>query len=287
MVELHLAKVDVAGSSPVFRSQAVREIWLLFSCSIVVGNRLLECKRKDVLEVKNAINAYHELYAKDPFNVQDLLSVHATLMHGLTEESGSFRTGSVGVMREQQVIHVAPPASLVPHLVADLLAWVKDAEYPMLIKSSIFHSEFEYIQPFADGNGRMGRLWQTLLLSTWNSLFSYLVIKYRQQQYYEAINSSTMQNNTAPFVTNMLQAIDEALGGLSPGKMQVSPYVEKLLAAMGTQTLSAKEIMQAMGLSNRPSFMRVYLHPALEMGCVEMTLPDKPNSRLQKYRARR
>lgn len=218
--------------------------------------------------------------------MQDLLSVHATLMHGLTEESGSFRTGSVGVMREQHVIHVAPPASLVPHLVADLLAWVKDAEYPMLIKSSIFHSEFEYIQPFADGNGRMGRLWQTLLLSTWNSLFSYLIIKYRQQQYYEGINSSTMQNNTAPFVTNMLQAIDEALGGLSPGKMQVSPYVEKLLAAMGTQTLSAKEIMQAMGLSNRPSFMRVYLHPALEMGCVEMTLPDKPNSRLQKYRAR-
>jgi len=256
----------------------------------LVDGKHIAGPRKDVLEVKNAINAYHELYAKDPFNVQDLLSVHAVLMHGLTEESGSFRTGSVGVMREQQVIHVAPPASLVPHLIADLLAWVKDAEYPMLIKSAIFHYEFEYIHPFADGNGRMGRLWQTLLLSTWNPLFSYLaveeIVKDRQQQYSEAINSSTMQNNTAPFVTFMLQAIDEALGGLSPGKMQVSPYVEKLLAAMGTQTLSAQEIMQAMGLSNRPSFMRVYLHPALELGCVEMTLPDKPNSRLQKYRAR-
>jgi len=256
----------------------------------LVNGKHIAGPNKDVLEVQNAIASYQVLYSKNPYSMDDMLGLHGMLTKGLVAESGIFRTGSVGVMKEQQVIHIAPPASLVPHLIADLLAWVKASAYPMLIKSAIFHYEFEYIHPFSDGNGRMGRMWQTLLLSTWNPLFSYLaveeIVKNRQQQYYDAINASTAMNNCAPFVTFMLSAIEQALDELGPSTDLLSPFLEKLLASIGNRTLTAKEIMQALHLANRQSFMRVYLHPALELGLVEMTIPDKPNSRLQQYRVR-
>lgn len=254
----------------------------------IVNGEHIAGPKKDVLEVKNAIAAYQVLYSKNPYSVQDLLSIHGLLTEGLIAESGILRTGSVGVVKGQQVIHLAPPASLVPQLHSDLFAWVKHSSYPMLIKSAIFHYEFEYIHPFADGNGRMGRMWQTLLLSSWNPLFSYLaveeIVKNQQQEYYDAINLSTAQNDSAPFVTFMLEAIKQALDELPHNREVLSPPLEKLVAAMGNRTLSVKEIMQSMNLTSRQSFMRVYLYPALEKGIVEMTLPDKPTSRLQRYR---
>ena len=246
--------------------------------------------KKDVLEVQNAIAAYQVLYSKNPYSVKDLLAIHGLLTNGLVLECGSFRSTAVGVMKEEQVIHIAPPASMVAHLVSDLLQWVKESAYPMLIKSAIFHYEFEYIHPFTDENGRMGRMWQTLLLTSWNPLFACLaveeIVKDRQHQYYDVITKSTLQNDSAPFVTFMLEAINQALDELTPTKEIISPYVEKLLSVMGTRTLSAQEIMRELGLTNRQSFMRVYLHPALELGLVQMTIPDKPNSRLQTYCAR-
>jgi len=134
----------------------------------------------------------------------------------------------------------------------------------------------------------MGRMWQTLLLSSWNPLFSYLaveeIVKNQQQEYYDAINLSTAQNDSAPFVTFMLEAIKQALDELPHNREVLSPPLEKLVAAMGNRTLSVKEIMQSMNLTSRQSFMRVYLYPALEKVIVEMTLPDKPTSRLQRYR---
>ncbi|SMP45418.1 Fic/DOC family protein [Sphaerochaeta associata] len=227
---------------------------------------------------------------KKPYSVKDLLAIHGLLTNGLVLECGSFRSTAVGVMKEEQVIHIAPPAPMVAHLVSDLLEWVKESAYPMLIKSAIFHYEFEYIHPFTDGNGRMGRMWQTLLLTSWNPLFSCLaveeIVKDRQHQYYDVINKSTLQNDSAPFVTFMPEAINQALDELTPTKEIISPYVEKLLSVMGTRMLSAQEIMRELGLTNRQSFMQVYLHPALELGLVQMTIPDKPNSRLQTYCAR-
>jgi Fic family protein len=256
----------------------------------LVNGKHIAGPKKDVLEVQNAIAAYQVLYSKNPYSVKDLLAIHGLLTNGLALECGSFRSTAVGVMKEEQVIHIAPPASMVAHLVSDLLEWVKESAYPMLIKSAIFHYEFEYIHPFTDGNGRMGRMWQTLLLTSWNPLFSYLaveeIVKDRQHQYYDVINKSTLQNDSAPFVTFMLEAINQALDELTPTKELISPYVEKLLSVMGTRTLSAQEIMRELGLTNRQSFMRVYLHPALELGLVQMTIPDKPNSRLQTYCAR-
>ena len=242
------------------------------------------------MEVQNAIAAYQVLYSKNPYSVKDLLAIHGLLTNGLVLECGSFRSTAVGVMKEEQVIHIAPPASMVAHLVSDLLEWVKESAYPMLIKSAIFHYEFEYIHPFTDGNGRMGRMWQTLLLTSWNPLFACLaveeIVKDRQHHYYDVINKSTLRNDSAPFVTFMPEAINQALDELTPTTEIISPYVEKLLSVMGTRMLSAQEIMRELGLTNRQSFMQVYLHPALELGLVQMTIPDKPNSRLQTYCAR-
>lgn len=133
-------------------------------------------------------------------------------------------------------------------------------------------------------------MWQTLLLTRRNPLFACQaveeIVKDRQHHYYDVINKSTLQNDSAPFVTFMPEAINQALDELTPTKEIISPYVEKLLSVMGTRTLSAQEIMRELGLTNRQSFMRVYLHPALELGLVQMTIPDKPNSRLQTYCAR-
>ena len=131
--------------------------------SIINGRRVLGAP-KEIREVKNAYEAYERLLTFDPYSVDDLLSAHRLLMADLVQENGRFRTGSVGVFAGEKMIHMAPPAEFVSGQIADLLAWVRDDPAHMLIKSCVFHYEFEFIHPFADGNGRMGRMWQTLLL---------------------------------------------------------------------------------------------------------------------------
>ena len=171
---------------------------------------------KDIAEVKNAYEIYERLDELDPYSVDDLLIAHGIMTRGLVEESGIFRTRPVGVVdNEGHVLHFGTLPQYVPDLVMELLDWAKTSEVHMLIRSCVFHYELELIHPFADGNGRVGRLWHTLLLSKWNSAFAWLpvesIIHDRQQEYYEAINLSNDAGESTVFIEFMLSAIKASL----------------------------------------------------------------------------
>lgn len=171
---------------------------------------------KDIAEVKNAYEIYERLDELDPYSVDDLLTAHGIMTRGLVEESGMFRTRPVGVVdSEGHVLHFGTLPQYVPDLVMELLDWVKTSEVHMLIRSCVFHYEFELIHPFADGNGRVGRLWHTLLLSKWNPAFAWLpaesIIHDRQQEYYDAINASNDAGESTIFIEFMLSAIKASL----------------------------------------------------------------------------
>ncbi len=169
-----------------------------------------------------------------PARVADLLAAHRTLMSGLVDDAGAWRRAGVGVMAGERVIHMAPQARRVPQLMANLLRWLAATDAHPLIASSVFHYEFEFIHPFSDGNGRMGRLWQTLILSRWNPLFAEIpvesLVHEQQDAYYQAIQASTQQSDAAPFVEFMLNRILEAVTDVTPQVTpQVAPQVERLL----------------------------------------------------------
>lgn len=194
---------------------------------------------------------------------------------------------SVGIFQGRQLVHMAPPADRVPKLMADLLQWLTTtAEHP-LIASCVFHYELEFIHPFADGNGRMGRLWQTLILRDWKSMLAYLpvetVIRERQQDYYQALTAADTQANAAPFVDFMLNALHDAINEATITD-QVTDQVATLILAMSSGELNSSELMQALGLIHRATFRENYLNPALTGGWVERTQPDSPRSPTQRYR---
>lgn len=261
----------------------------------VLNGKTVLAPPNEILEVVNAGKAYDLMASLNPFSIDDLLKAHGQMMEGLRIDAGNFRTGGVGVVRGDKVIHLAPPADLVwPHM-KNLFDWVKETDLHPLISSSIFHYEFEFIHPFSDGNGRMGRYWQSLLLSHWKSIFAWLpievVVKNQQNEYYQALQKAQSLADDAVFVEFMLNAILASLQEQYQSvqeSMQVSVQdnqsIAKLLAALGSRTLSADELMQRVGLKSRDGFRRNWLKPALELGLIEMTIPDKPNSRNQRYR---
>ena len=169
----------------------------------------------EILEVKNAGKAYDLLETLNPYNEADLLTAHKTLMDGLTPNAGEFRACGVGVFSGETCIHLAPPAQFVPSQIQNLLNWAKETPVHPLIKSSVFHFELEFIHPFTDGNGRIGRLWQTLLLSEWDKTFAWIPIETlilgKQNEYYEALSISGKSGTSTPFIEFMLETIDEAL----------------------------------------------------------------------------
>jgi len=192
------------------------------------------------------------------------------------------------VMNGEQVLHMAPQADRVRKLIENLMKWLSSTDQHPLISSSVFHYEFEFIHPFADGNGRMGRLWQTLILTHWNPLFAHTQIESmvhtHQQAYYQAINQSTQQTDSAPFIEFMLRTILDTINSNTPQVTpQLTPQVRKLLTTL-KGSMSRDELQGALGLKDRKSFRERYLLPALEESLIEMTIPDKPNSRLQGYR---
>ena len=259
--------------------------------STILDGKPVIAPPREVQEVRNAIKAYDEFQRWHPEQQKDLLKAHETLMLGLLDAPGHYRSSGVGVGGAGGLVHVAPSPGRVPELMANLLGWLGETEEHALIKSCVFHYEFEFIHPFADGNGRMGRLWQTLVLSRWNPLFSQIPVESmvyaHQQEYYAAIAESMKTAESTPFVEFMLQMILERIISFAEEihqvAHQVTHQVEVLLPALVGE-MSRSELMQVMGLKDRVNFKRIYLDPALADGLIEMTIPDKPNSRLQKYR---
>lgn len=182
--------------------------------AILDGKRILG-NPNEIQEVKNAYDAYELMLTLNPYSVKDLLKAHKLMMTGLIRENGSFRQGNVGVFDGNVVIHVAPPARLVPQEMANLFGWYQKSELHPLIKSAVFHYEFEFIHPFADGNGRMGRMWHSLLLGVWNEIFYWLpvedLIRNRQQEYYNALGKSDHEGDSAVFVELMLEILLDTL----------------------------------------------------------------------------
>lgn len=225
-----VGRADAAGTlsaSPTLRrSNRIRTIYSslaieqntlsLEQVSAVVNGKHVIAPPKDIAEVKNAYEIYDRLDSLNPYSVDDLLKAHGVMTRGLVAESGCFRSGSVGVVDSNgRVLHFGTLPAYVPQLVSELVDWVRDSDYPMLLKSCVFHYELELIHPFADGNGRIGRLWHTLLLSKWKPFFAWLpvesIIHDRQQEYYNAINRSNAEGESTAFIEFMLSAIQEAL----------------------------------------------------------------------------
>lgn len=269
--------------------------------AILDGKRVLG-NPNEIKEVQNAYEAYELMLRLDPSSVDDLLKAHKLMMSGLVPENGKFRSGGVGVFDGELLIHMAPPAEFVPEHVHNLFSWYQQSELHPLIKSAVFHYEFEFIHPFADGNGRMGRMWHSFLLGKWKELFFWLpieeLIQSRQKEYYDALGVADRQADSAGFVELMLEIIRDSLKEITvvgrstdqdDGQVtgQDKTPVERLLSALGDKTLSTAELMERLGLSHRPTFRKNYLNPALEQDLVERTIPDKPNSKNQRYRKRK
>lgn len=185
--------------------------------AIIDGKRVIGPK-DEITEVRNAYSAYEGMDSFDPFDRDSLLKAHALMMDGLMEKAGSFRTGTEGVFdSDGNLVYLAPPPDMVPELVDDLLGWTNDSDYPMIVRSCIFHYQFEYIHPFEDGNGRVGRLWQTLLLSKYDESFKWIpvesIIRMHQKEYYHAIEQSNLSCDCTVFLEFMTGAILEALEG--------------------------------------------------------------------------
>lgn len=259
--------------------------------AVLEGKRVLGLPR-EIQEVRNAFSAYEAMPGWHPARRDDLLAAHALLMHGLIDDAGHYRKGGFGIYRGDRLLHMAPPASRVAQLMDDLLDWLERSELHPLIASCVFHYEFEFIHPFADGNGRMGRLWQTLILSQWRAVLAYLpvesVIREQQDAYYEALALSDKVAEATPFVEFMLGALREALlesDTTAQVTAQVSEQVERLVEILRPgEALKASELMQRLGLTHRQAFSNSYLKPALAAGVIEMLNPDSPRSPAQKYR---
>lgn len=186
-------------------SLSLKQITAIIEGKHVLGNP------NEIKEVKNSIQAYDLLLSLNPYNEKDLLKAHKLMMQDLVERNGKYRTGGVGIFDGEKVVHLAPPADRVPELMFDLFKWIKISDVHPLIKSCVFHYEFEFIHPFQDGNGRIGRLWQTVILKDWKEIFAWLpvetLIKENQKEYYNVLGVSDSDANSTKFIEFMLSLI--------------------------------------------------------------------------------
>ncbi len=231
---------------------------------VINGKRVLG-PRRDIREVKNAYEAYERVSSLDPCSVDNLLFAHKLLMDGLVKEAGQFRSGNVGVFDGDQLVHVGTPAKYVPDLMSQLMIWLKETKLHPLVKSCIFHYEFEFIHPFEDGNGRTGRLWQSLILQNWKDIFAWLPIETlvheNQKEYYNALGRSDNAGDSTEFVEFMLRMIRDALKDIKENHSQnvavnvvtnvVTSEDKVLILLKQDGRLTAKALSSELGLTQR------------------------------------
>lgn len=227
---------------------------------VIDGKRVLGSP-KDIREVQNAYDAYDMLVKLNPYSIKDLLTAHKIMMLGLVKEAGIFRSGGVGVYAGEDLIHAGTPPQYVPDLISELFRWLQESTLHPLIKSCIFHYEFEFIHPFTDGNGRTGRMWHTLILAKWKEFFLWLpietLIHEQQEDYYEAINAANTNGESTVFVKFMLEIIKQALIELTQnvvkdGKKKNESVQDRLLSLLKEDNkISAKSAAKKLDMSER------------------------------------
>lgn len=258
---------------------------------VINGKKVLG-KEKDIIEVKNAYEAYNIINQLDPYDFEDLLKVQGIITKNLAHDSGKFRKNSVGVFEGDSCIFMAPPHESVPTLVKKLFIWLHDNKniiHPLIL-SSIFHYELVFIHPFSDGNGRTARLWQNIILSKFKDLFEYMPIESRiknyQDEYYNSISLCNENGNSTIFVEFMLKMIYEELILIENSNISRNNnrYTSDLLNVLTLDMpLSSNEIMLKLGIKSKETLRKKYLDPAIEEGLIELTIPDKPTSKNQMY----
>ena len=260
----------------------------------VINGKFVLGEQKEIQEVKNAYVAYQKLSEINPYNIKQLKEFHGIMTKYIEEESGEFRRGEEGVFNGGECIFMAPPVKLVPELMKDLFQWMTEAQNDIhpLILSSVFHYELVFIHPFADGNGRMARLWHTAILSKWKSIFEFIPIESQiekfQNDYYDAIAKCHVEGSSTRFIEFMLLQIDKILEEIveqvNLDSEYITEYVKRMLEAMEYDVpYTSNSIMAKLGLKSKETFRKNYMNLALEMNLVRMTIPDKPNSRNQRY----
>ena len=260
----------------------------------VINGKTVLGEQKEIQEVKNAYAAYEKVSEINPYSIKNLKQLHGIMTKYVVEESGDFRKGEEGVFNGDECIFMAPPERLVPKVMNDLFAWMEAAQDTVhpLILSSVFHYEFVFIHPFSDGNGRMARLWHTAILSKWKPVFEYIPIESQiekfQEEYYDAIAKCHVDGESTKFIEFMLSQIDKILDDISiqisEDNDNLSEYIKRLLEVMEYDIpYTSNVLMDKLGLKSKEGFRRNYLRPAIDMNLIQMTIPDKPNSRNQRY----
>jgi Fic family protein len=258
----------------------------------LINGKLVIGPQKDILEVQNAIKVYEHLQEINPYSQKDLLKYHKILMTSLVSDAGSYRKGQVGVFDDEKAIFMAPSTDRVQTLMNELYDYLNNYDENIIIKSCVFHYEFEFIHPFSDGNGRMGRLFQTCLLAKEEELFYYLpvesIIIQKQQTYYDAISKSNKEGASTVFIEFMLDAIIETMNdtlkqsNIETGSLSIQ--AKKLLTVLEEGIpYTTIELMDRVGIKSRASFKKNYLDPLVQSSMIEMTIPEKPMSRNQRY----
>ena len=272
-IERYAIRMEQSDS---LRLRKVNRIKTIHSSLAIEGNNLSEgevrailegknviAPQKEILEVRNAVKTYELYPTLNPFSIEDMMKAHLTMMSGLVDEAGMFRRRGVGVFDGTAAVHIAPPAERVNDLMNDLFVWLENSDDHLLIRSCVFHYEFEFIHPFADGNGRIGRLWQSLILGKLNPLFEHLPVENmvyaNQQAYYDAIAQSSAIGNSQPFIDFMLQEILNALedhkGQTVDEIGEANSLSENEIKVLGLirsdRHISAKRLAEEIGASQR------------------------------------
>ena len=260
----------------------------------VINGHLVLGDQKEIQEVKNAYEAYKNIPEINPTSISELKKIHGIMTYRTVNESGVFRQGEEGVFSGDKCIFIAPPPHMVSGLMNDLISWMKRSEgvvHPLIL-SVVFHYEFVFIHPFADGNGRMARLWHTVILYRWRNIFEYIPLESQiesfQTEYYDAIAQCHVNGNSDVFIEFMLdmidQILDEVILQINKSNADTSEYVKRMLDVMEYDVpYTSNAIMEALGLKSKEALRKNYIKPAIELGLIRMTLPDKPNSKNQRY----